>query len=266
MDVFFSILLGALQGLTEFIPVSSSGHLVIANHFVGNADHTFLEFINIGTLAALVTYYRKDIANIINNSIHNKDYRLARNIILTSLPAGVAGLLLSDFIGSNPFFVNIFVVLATLSLVGVLMIVLEKLPKASAIEDGSSLPWHRALIIGLAQMAALVPGVSRSGSTIIAGRLSGLEPKQAADYSFLASIPIMVAVTLKLAVNGSDQVYFADNMPGLIIGNLTAFIVGLLAIRFLLDYLRNHSLKAFGWYRIGLAAVTAIVLLIVGWQ
>lgn len=262
MHELVAFLLGILQGLTEFIPVSSSGHLVIAEHFFGHADHTFLEFINIGTLAALLVYYFPKLKQIVRDTVKTKNYNLVRNILLTSIPAGLAGLALADFIGSSPFFVSIYVVVVMLAIVGAVMIVLEKLPKASPIKDGSALSWRRALLIGLAQMLALVPGVSRSGSTIIAGRLSGLKPAAAADYSFLASIPIMLAVTLKLFVSSSDRQYLAQHLSGLVIGNIAAFIVGIIAIKFLLKYLRNNDLKIFGWYRVVLAAVVAVVLLL----
>lgn len=262
MQEIVSFFMGVLQGLTEFIPVSSSGHLVIAEHFFGHADHTFIEFINIGTLAALLVYYYPKIKQIIQDIAKNKNYTLLRNVLLTSLPAGLAGLTLASFIGSNPFFMNIYVVLVALAVVGVVMIVLEKLPKASPVKDGSKLSWQRALGIGIAQMFALIPGVSRSGSTIITGRIFGLSPAHAADYSFLASIPIMTAVTLKLFVSGADRAYFMDNLGSLIISNIAAFVVGLVAIRFLIKYLKNNDLKVFGWYRVCLAVVIALVLLI----
>jgi undecaprenyl-diphosphatase len=252
--------LGAIQGLTEFIPVSSSGHLVIAEHFFGMADHTFLAFVNIGTLLALLVYYRHRLVEIARDVIVGHNLVLLRNILLTSIPAGLVGLVLSDFIDHSSFFTNIFVVLMTLTIVGILMIVLEKLPRASAVQDGAHLSWQRAFTIGIAQMCALIPGVSRSGSTIITGRLLGLRPAQAADYSFLASIPIMLAVTLKLMVSASDRAYFAAHMPAVLISNVAAFIVGLIAIRFLLSYLKDHDLKVFGWYRVGLVVVVIAVL------
>lgn len=262
MHELIAFFLGLLQGLTEFIPVSSSGHLVIAAHFFGNADHTFLEFINIGTLAALLTFYFPKIKSLIYSAVQKKDYSLLRNILLTSLPAGLVGLMLAQFISSSPFFVSIYVVISALLIVGVVMILLEKLPKASPVKDGSKLSWKRALGIGFAQMFALIPGVSRSGSTIITGRLLGLSPEQAADYSFLASIPIMLAVALKLFASSADREYFIQNLSGMIIGNLAAFVVGLLAIKFLLQYLRHNDLRLFGWYRVVLALVVGIVLLI----
>ncbi len=260
MNDVVSLVLGAIQGLTEFIPVSSSGHLVIAEHLFGTADHTFLTFVNIGTLIALLVYYRRRLVEIAQDVIVGRNFTLLRNILLTSIPAGLVGLALSDFIDHSSFFTNIFVVLTTLTIVGILMIVLEKLPRASEVQDGAHLSWQRAFMIGVAQMFALIPGVSRSGSTIITGRLLGLRPAQAADYSFLASIPIMLAVTLKLMVSGSDRAYFAAHMPAVLISNVAAFIVGLIAIRFLLAYLKNHDLKVFGWYRVGFAGVIIAVL------
>ncbi len=260
MYEIMSFILGVVQGLTEFIPVSSSGHLVLAEYFFGSADHKFIEFINIGTLAALLVYYWPTLVRIYRDIVTNKNYCLLRNIVLTSIPAGIAGLVLTGFIGSNPFFVNPYVVAVALAAVGIVMIVLERLPKMSATKDGAHLSWRRALGIGFAQMFALIPGVSRSGSTIIASRLAGLKPEQAADYSFLASIPIMTSLTLKLFIHPQDREYFVANWPGMIIGNVTAFVVGLLAINFLLQYLRKHDLKVFGWYRLILALVVATLL------
>jgi undecaprenyl-diphosphatase len=263
MDVVETAILGLVQGLTEFIPVSSSGHLVLVqNLFSGTSSHLFLEFINIGTLLALVVYFWKRIVNIIRDVVVNKKFTLARNIVITSIPAGMVGYFLSDFIENASFFGSGLVVAIALSLVGVIMIILERLPKAAPRDSGEQLgPWQ-ALAIGFAQMIALVPGVSRSGSTIIAGRLVGLNSEKAAEYSFLASLPIMVGVTLKIFLKPGDRAYFMDNLPMLVLGNAVAFVAGIVAVGFLLRYLTNHDLAIFGWYRLGLAAIVATVLLI----
>jgi undecaprenyl-diphosphatase len=263
MNILETVVLGLTQGLTEFIPISSSGHLVIVQKiFSGASDHTFLEFINIGTLLALVVYFRRRIVTICRDVFVNKNIALARNIIITAVPAGIVGYLLSDFIDKSAFFGSLTVVTVTLALVGVVMIVLEKLPKASGVKDGEKLSPLRALLIGLVQMLALIPGVSRSGSTIIAGRLAGLNPAAAAEYSFLASLPIMIGVTLKVFIKSSDRAYFVDHMPMLLVSNAVAFISGLIAVGFLMKYLSRHSLAAFGWYRVGLASVLAVYLLL----
>lgn len=256
-----AIILGLIQGLTEFIPISSSGHLVIAQNFLSGAgDHLFLEFINIGTMLALFVFFRTKIWSIILDVFKNKNFRLARNILITAVPAGAVGFFLSDIISTSPFFVSAYVVVFTLAIVGVVMVVLEKLPKLSPMADGEKLPWWRALIIGGAQVLALIPGTSRSGSTIIAGRLMGLSPAQAAEYSFLASLPIMVGVTIKVLVG--DTSYLIDHAGMLFVSNLAAFVSGLIAVGFLMKFLSKHSLAIFGWYRIGLAAVLAVILLV----
>ncbi len=261
MTILETIILGLIQGLTEFIPVSSSGHLVIAQSFLsGASDHLYLEFINIGTMLALFIFFRHKIIQIFKDVFIDRNIVLARNIIITSLPAGILGFMLSDFIGSSAFFGSAVVVVVTLFVVGVIMVVLDRLPKASHVASGEKLSPLRALAIGIAQTVALVPGVSRSGATIIAGRLSGLESKQAAEYSFLASLPVMMGVTLKVLVE--DQAYLMDNLGLLVAGNLAALISGLLAVGFLMRYLSKHGLAAFGWYRIGLAAVLAVILLV----
>jgi undecaprenyl-diphosphatase len=255
--------LGLIQGLTEFIPVSSSGHLVIGQYFFsGASDHLFLEFINIGTVLALLIYFRIRIITLLKNVFFEHNYRLARNILLAALPAGIVGLLLSDFIDSNAFFGNVWVVAVTLFVVGVLMIVLEKLPKKSEVEDGEKLGWQRALAVGCTQVMALIPGVSRSGSTIIAGRLMGLKPAAAAEYSFLISIPIMLGVTAKIFMKASDRTYFFAHWEVLLISNAIALIAGLLAVGFLMRYLSKHGLAVFGWYRIVLSLVLVAILLI----
>lgn len=261
MNIIEIIVLGIVQGLTEFIPISSSGHLVIAqNFFSGASDHLFLEFINIGTLLALIVYFRKKIISIARDIFVRKKYKLAINILLTAIPAGVVGFLLAGFIQSTAFFGSVLVVAVTLATVGLIMVLLERLPKASPIKDGEALSPGRAFAIGAAQVLALIPGVSRSGSTIIAGRLAGLNSAAAAEYSFLASLPIMLGVTVKIFI--TDQAYLGANLFPLIVGNAAAFIAGIFAVGFLMRYLAKHSLALFGWYRIALAAVLVAVLLL----
>lgn len=263
MNILETVVLGLTQGLTEFIPVSSSGHLVLVQEvFSGASDHLFLEFVNIGTLLALLVYFRKRIIAILSDVFVKKNYKLARNIIITSVPAGIVGYVLADFIANSSFFGSVLTVTVTLAVVGVFMIILEKLPKASEVRSGEELTPLRALAVGGAQMLALIPGVSRSGSTIVAGRLMGLNSAQAAEYSFLASLPIMLGVTLKVFIKESDRMYFVEHLPMLFLSNAVAFISGLLAVGFLMRYLAKHNLAVFGWYRVGLAAVLTVFLLV----
>lgn len=258
-----SIVLGIIQGLTEFIPISSSGHEVLALHFFGTGrDHLFLEFINIGTVLALLIFFRQRIWTILQDIFVRHNYRLARNIIISAIPAGVVGFTFASVIETNSFFANPWVVAVMMLVVGVVMIFLEKIPRLGSVADGEQLSGKRALGIGLAQVIALIPGTSRSGSTIIAGRLMGLSPSAAAEYSFLLSIPIMLGVIVKLALKASDRAYFVENMPAILISNFFALVSGLIAVGFLMRYLAHHDLKVFGWYRVVLAVVVMGVLLL----
>jgi undecaprenyl-diphosphatase len=263
MNVIEAIVLGLVQGLTEFIPVSSSGHLIIAQQLFGMApDHLFIEFINFGTLLALLIYFRKRIVDICKDVFVNHNFLLARNILITAIPAGAIGFLLSGFIETSPFFSSLIVVTISLAAVGLLMIIVDKLPKASPKEHGQSLSPSRSLWIGIVQIFALIPGVSRSGSTILAGRIAGLSAAAAAEYSFLVSLPIMIGVSIKLLVKSSDRAYLLDHLPMLLLSNAVAFISGLIAVGFLMKYLSKHGLAAFGWYRLCLAGILAVVLLL----
>lgn len=266
MDIIETIILGLTQGLTEFIPVSSSGHLVLIENLLGGNQegfHLFLELINFGTLLALLIYYRKRIWGIIKDVFVNKNYRLFINILLTSIPAGLIGMLLSDFIEETPFFASVFTVAAAMGIVGVVMVIVDKLPHLSKLPDENALTHPRALTIGLAQAFALIPGVSRSGSTIITGKLMGMDARAATDYSFLASIPIMLGVCLKSLVSSTSRAYMVANAGPLILSNLVAFVSGLLALALVLRYVKkSQSIRAFGYYRIILSCCVLIYLLL----
>lgn len=262
MSIIEAIILGIIQGLTEFIPISSSGHLVIAQYFMsGASSHLFLEWINLGTVLALLIYFRKRILEILRGIVVDKDYTLARNVVIAMLPAGIVGFIFADVIESKPFFSSPWTVVVTLVVVGVLLVVLEKLPKLS-LGKTAELPAGRALVIGVTQVLALIPGTSRSGSTIIAGRLMGLTASRAAEFSFLVSIPIMLGVITKLLIKDGDREYLIANFVPLVFGNVAALVSGLLAVGFLMRYLERHSLAVFGWYRIALAVVLLVVLLL----
>lgn len=266
MSPLNSIILGLTQGLTEFIPISSSGHLEIVQNILGgrSADfHLFLELINFGTLFVLLIYYRHRILQILRNLFRRRDYKLLRNIIITCIPAAAIGLLFSDLIEHSPFFSNFFVIATAMGFIGILMIFVDHLPKLSSLRSETKLTPRRALAIGFAQALALIPGISRSGSTIIASRLVGLNNKSAADYSFLVSIPIMFGVCLKTLLSNGSRVYLFANFDMLLLSNFVAFLSGLLAINIIMHYLkRNDSLRAFGLYRIFLACVIYIFLLL----
>lgn len=265
MEIFEAILLGFVQGITEFVPISSSGHLEIVQHifnFPIDNFHYILEFINLGTLLALLIYFRKKIWRIIKDVFTNRNYKLAINIVITSIPAGVLGLIFSDLIENNNFFSSLITVSIAMGVIGIIMVLIDRLPHLSELKDENQLTPRRALAIGLAQVVALVPGASRSGTTIIAGRVMGLNSESAAEYSFLASIPIMCGVCLKMFLSESSRAYFVNNLGILALSNLVAFVVGLIALKYLLHYLKQpHALQSFGKYRIILASIVLGVIL-----
>lgn len=259
MNYVETILLGIVQGITEFIPVSSSGHLVLFQSVMNlNPDHMFIEYINFGTMFALIYFFRKKIAEIIGDVFVKKNYKLATNLIITAAPAGAAGYLLASLIESSSFFSDVYVVLTALVVVGLLMIFVDKITRFNKISGIEQITARHSLAIGLIQVFALIPGVSRSGSTIIAGRLLGLNSVTAAEYSFLASVPIMLGVGLKLLVKDSE--YLLNNLGTVILSNIFAFVAGMIAIKFMLQFLSKKGLAVFGWYRIVIAGVVLIYL------
>ena len=259
MNILESTVLGLVQGITEFIPVSSSGHLEITQRILGAGGraedfHFFLELINFGTLFALLFYYRQTIWEIMQRVFIKKDYKLALNILITSIPAGIIGLILSKVIEKLPFFSSLTTIGFAMGFVGLIMIFVNKLPHLSKLKDENELTPGRALMIGLAQTFALIPGVSRSGSTIITGRVMGLDSKSAAKYSFLASLPIMIAVCGKSLLSSSSRAYIASNLGMLLLSNLVAFISGLIALQIVMKYFKKeNSIPSFGVYRVILA-------------
>ena len=256
MNILESTVLGLVQGITEFIPVSSSGHLEITQRILGAGGraedfHFFLELINFGTLFALLFYYRQTIWEIMQRVFVKKDYKLALNILITSIPAGIIGLVLSKVIEKMPFFSSLTTIGFAMGFVGLIMIFVNKLPHLSKLKDENELTPGRALAIGLAQTFALIPGVSRSGSTIIMGRVMGLDSKSAAKYSFLASLPIMIAVCGKSLLSSSSRAYITSNLGMLLLSNLIAFVSGLIALQIVMKYFKKEkSIPSFGIYRV----------------
>jgi len=264
--IWVAIILGLVQGLTEFIPVSSSGHLVLIERLMGlQADnfHLLLQWINIGTLLALLIYFRHDLVKLAGDLFKRRNFKLFRNIIITSIPAGLIGFLLADFISDNSFFNGAWTTLAAMELIGAVMILVHKIPKMKKVKSGEKLTAKQAFYIGAAQVLALIPGVSRSGSTIIMGRIVGLDNSQSARYSFLASLPIMMGVVLNVFIRDSAREYLYDNLILVIVGNAVAFTAGVFALKFIFHFLKHKdALPRFGWYRVVVAFVAAGVFLL----
>jgi undecaprenyl-diphosphatase len=273
VDTFVqAVIMGIVQGLTEFLPISSSGHLILVPALFGWDDPfidslTFSVMLHLGTLGALLVYFWRDwlrlvpagLATIRDRSFAgDPDRRLAWLIVATMLPAIVVGVLFDDFIEDN---VRTAGTVAFLLLIGAAILWLtDHLGRTDRHID--DLTFRQAFGIGVAQAAALFPGVSRAGISISAARFFGLERPDAARFSFLMAAPIIAGAgaweILKLVRGGSDV---AIQVGPLIAGMVAAFLSGLAAIAFLLRWLQNHPLDIFVWYRIALAALILGALL-----
>ena len=260
MDILDAILLGFVQGITEFIPVSSSGHLILADTiFSSESTFEFDVLLNIGTLGALLLYFRKKLQKMYKEIRLNQDWKLLRNIALSTIPAAFIGYFLSDRLEQG-IFRNTAIVALMLALVGFIMIIEPLINKAKK-GTMDSLTTKSALYIGFAQALALIPGTSRSGVTILAGRFNGLSHENSAQYSFMIAIPILAGALLKTLTEEQTWELINSNQGALIVGITTSFIVGYLAIAVMLKYLHKHDLAVFGYYRIALAVLLLVTLL-----
>jgi undecaprenyl-diphosphatase len=273
LELLEAILLGVVQGLTEFLPVSSSGHLLLGQYFLGLDEDRFgLPFdvaLHLGTLVAVVAFFWRDLLRIARafarslaprgRNLADPDQRLAYLILASTIPAAVIGFFLEDFF-KTAVVRSPWVVAINLVLVGVLFIVGEAVGRRS--RPAEKLGFWEAVGIGLAQAAALVPGVSRSGATITLGLFLGLRREEAARFSFLMSVPIIAgAGSLQLAEIASEGMHaWGAVMFGA--GFVSSAVVGYLAIKFFLRFVAHHSLRAFAYYRFGLAAAVVVALLL----
>jgi undecaprenyl-diphosphatase len=274
LELLEAVLLGVVQGLTEFLPVSSSGHLLLAQYFLGLSQDRFgLPFdvaLHLGTLVAVVSFFWRDLLGMAGafvrslspggRNLADGQQRLAYLILVSTIPAALIGFLLESFFENTVR--SPWVVAFNLVVVGVLFIVAEAVGGKTRRAD--KLRFTEALGIGVAQAAALVPGVSRSGATITLGLFLGLRREEAARFSFLMSVPIIAgAGLLQLAVvvsAGMDAWYMLVFGAGFV----SSAVVGYVAIKFFLRYVVHHSLRAFAYYRFTLAAVVTVVLLTSG--
>lgn len=249
MEILQAIILGLVQGFTEFIPISSSGHLILVGNFL-HFSYSGLAFdtaLNIGTLAALFAFFWKDFWNLAHDFIMGgKDRKLAGYIIVATIPAVVFGLLVQD-LAETVFRSNVLVAF-NLIWVAVLMLVIDRLPQITKKVQDIKLP--QAVIVGFAQALALIPGTSRSGITITAGRALRLDRVTATRFSFLLSAPVITGATLKLILS-DNTLSNMTHMPSLYIGGiLGAFMAGYFSIKFLINYLSKNGLAIFAYYRI----------------
>lgn len=256
VSIIEAILLGLVQGLTEFIPVSSSGHLLLAQEVLGNGNNLVFDvFLHVGTLVAILVYFHKDIVELAKNLFaKNQQGILARTIAMATVPAVIIGLLFSDFIDDN--LRTPLVTAITLIAVALVMLVADKKPAPP--KETATVPRKKGLIIGLVQSAALIPGVSRSGATITTGVLLGLTRTQAARFSFLLAIPLVAGSAVGLMLRDSSGLSVGGWQIAL--GLIASFVSGIAAIKFLLGVISRAGLKPFAYYRIILAVIVLIFL------
>lgn len=258
-----AIILGFVEGSTEFIPISSSGHLIIVRHFLG-LDEGGLAFdavLQMATSSAILVYFWRDILKILKTvwsfitrkPIEQKDRTMLYAIVIGTIPAIIFGLLLEK--SMDTIFRNIYLVALTLVLGSLLFWYAEKKAK----EDKVLSIW-RGIKIGFFQCLALVPGVSRSGATISGGLLVGLTKVEAVRFSFLLSLPILFGAGLKKLFEVRHELFSSGYGSSIILGSAVAFVTGLIAINFLIKYLKNHSLNVFIWYRVVLAILLLILI------
>ncbi len=252
---FQAVLLGLLEGLTEFIPVSSTGHLIVVGHlieFKGDRAATFEVFIQLGAILAVVFIYKDKFLGLLDFE-KKSGFSGANGIVLlalTTAPALVVGLLIHSYIKTYLF--NPMTVALGLGLGGLVMIWAERhLPKPAESSLDEILKGD-AFKIGLFQCLAMWPGVSRSGATIIGGMMIGMHRKVASEYSFLAAVPVMCAATIFDLYKSRDFLSAAD-VPIFLIGFVVSFISAWFAVKFFLRLISTHTLEAFGWYRVALS-------------
>ena len=262
MTIIEAIILGLVQGLTEFIPVSSSGHLVLFHHLFGLEQNglAFDVALHIGTLLALVLFFYKDIVLLVGGILGRNDHkRLAWLLAAATVPAVIAGVLLADLAETS--FRSVTLVSINLILVAFVMLWAERYAKRhyKHAQQLDKVTPAQAIGIGTAQAVALIPGVSRSGATITTGIFVGLDRVAATRFSFLLAIPATFGAILKTMLDGGAGMV-SDEPMLFFVGIVTALLSGLFAIRFLLAYLGKHDLSVFAYYRIGLGALVLLTV------
>lgn len=265
MKILEIIFLAIVQGITEFLPVSSSAHLIIMRSFYNMGtllDSKMLLALDIalhfGTLLAILTYFFKDLFKIAYDFFVERKVKLVALLIIGTIPAVITGLLFSSVI-DRYFRNNLFLIGIFLIVIGYLLYYFDK--KGNSDKEIDDISYIDALIIGIAQMFALFPGFSRSGMTIMSARYLGIKRVAAAKFSFYLSIPVMLGATLLTVLDDNFNVILTTNLDSIVIGVIFSFLTGILVIHFLLDYIKKNSYKIFFYYRLVLGIILLIRLL-----
>jgi len=261
MEILHAVILAIVEGLTEFLPVSSTGHMIITESFLGmkssDFSKAFIVNIQFGAILSVIVLYWKRFF---------QSFDLYLKLFVAFLPAAAIGFLAGDLIDS--LLENITVVALSLFAGGVIFLFIDKWTEKNAEEERKShrhkLTYTQALVIGLFQCVAMVPGVSRSAATIIGGMFQGLNRKAAAEFSFLLAVPTMFAASAYKLLKDPDH-FNSENMPVLLVGNLVAFVVAILAIKIFITFLTRYGFKPFGYYRIILGGLL-LALLYLGYE
>ena len=273
LSIFEAIIIAIVEGLTEFLPVSSTGHMIITQNVLGVESTEFVKaftvIIQFGAILSVVCLYWKRFfrlnrkpapanASGLKLFLHKFDFYC--KLLVAFIPAAVLGFLFSDTIDS--MLESVVIVAVMLVIGGVFMLYCDRIFSKGS--DKTELTEKRAFFIGLFQCIAMIPGVSRSMATIVGGMAQKLTRKDAAEFSFFLAVPTMFAATaykmLKLFMDGGMEIIM-NNLTALIIGNVVAFIVALLAIKFFISFVTKYGFKAFGWYRIIVGGVILVMLL-----
>lgn len=267
IEMLKSLVLGVVEGITEWLPISSTGHMILVNELIGNktgftASDLYLYVIQLGAILAVVTLYFHKLNPFSPSKTKQEKadtWQMWFKVIVACVPAAVIGLMLDSVMNK---FENWQVVSATLIIYGIAFILIERRHKKAVITNMDDLTYKTALYIGLFQVLSIIPGTSRSGSTILGAMLVGCSRGIAAEFSFFLAIPVMFGVSLLkvlkygLAMSGADAAV-------LLTGMAVAYIVSMLAIKFLMNYVRNHDFKSFGYYRIILGVVVILYFLFI---
>lgn len=264
-DILAAILLGIVEGLTEFLPVSSTAHLLIAQDLLGfePPGEVFPIVIQFGAILAVVAVYWKRFWDVLITLPSSKDSQnFTLGVLLAFLPAAVVGALAHGFIKSVLFAPGIapMVIASTLIGGGILILIFERLAPPPRYMDGDKLPLSKAFQIGLFQLLAIVPGVSRSGATILGGELIGVDRKAGALFTFYLAVPTMFGATV-YDLWKNRHILNMDAGLDIAIGFVVSFLVALVVVRTFIDFVGRYGLKPFGWYRIaaGLAIIAVLV-------
>lgn len=263
IEIIKSIILGIVQGISEWLPISSTGHMILVEEFIQfNLDRAFIDMffvvIQLASIFAVILLYFNRLNPIDKDKTieeRNHTIDIWKKVIVGIIPAGVFGVLFNDII--TDLFFNSFVVALMLIIYGIAFIVVENRNKgrATKINSWSGLTYRAAFIIGWFQVLSLIPGTSRSGATIIGAILIGTARPVAAEFSFFMSIPIMFGASLLSLFDFGFTSFTGTEIAVLIAGCITSFVVSYYAIKYFMRYIQNNDFKPFGWYRIGLGIV-----------